>query len=891
MSTSKPQLPKIPQRLLRLLCPEHLSESIEGDLLEIFEDDLTLMDVSKAKRRYTWQVIRFIHPSIILRNKFNTSIMNYGLVKNHAKISMRNLVKGKIYSVINIAGLALGMAACLLILCFTNFEKSYDNFFTDLDQLYRVNQTAIWDKDGGIMSSSAPPLGSVLQEQYPEIISSMRINTPGNALVRYLDTKGIVHTHNENNILAVDSNFFDFFQLPLKEGTHIDALKGIGKVVITEEMALKYFGQEPAVGKILEYSENRRPLQVTAVTNTLPKNMHLNFDFLISMPTNGNVKEFDWSWIWTQMVTYIKLQPGTNPETLVPRLQDLPEQHIKASFGRLGMDFDDFVSDKGGWKFYLQPVRSIHLGSHNISNRIARTIDGTIINTLQVLAFLILVIAMINFVNLSTARSSTRNKEIGVKKTMGASVGSLISQFLIESIMISFVAVLIAFPLLTGLKQLVLNFTHIDIPVQSIFQYETIIYIIISTVFIGLLAGIYPSLYLSRFKISRVFKNNSGQSGSASRLRNALVIVQFAVSMALIAGTALIMKQLDYMQNKDLGFTKDHVLIINNAEKLGNQIESFRNEIAGLSDITQAAISMAVPGRGSWEDIFMREGSNIKLPIGQIKIDDQFFSTLEFKLKAGRLFDRDRPADNHAVIINETTARLFGWTVEESLGKKIIYPGYPEDIRVLGVVDDFHFQSLRQEINPLMFFNLRSAMWGDMRVVSVKYGDVDPTVLLSQLKTSWDQYANEIPFDYSFYDDELALMYEDEVQVGNLIGIFGGFTLFIAIIGLIGMVTYSVEKRKKEIGIRKVMGATPFEIFMMFNKQYAILGLIALVISIPISWSTLDQWLQGFAFRVSLNPTIFILSGIIVMVIAGLSVAYLSLSAASLRPSEVLKDE
>ena len=890
MSSSENQIPRFAQKILEIFCPEELLECISGDLEEKFEDDVISHGNSGARIRYVWNMIRFFHPEILFRNKFKLVTLNPALWRNNAKISIRHLVRGKIYSVINISGLALGMAVCLLILCYTQFERTFDSFHPDIDRMSRVNQTRIWSPEGGIMASTAPPLSNLLKDNYPEVESSMRINTPGRAIMRHQDQSGNVTAFNEAYILAADSNFFEFFQLPLVAGNYDEALSGFGKAVITETTAMKYFGDTPAIGQILEYGDDRTRITVSAIVEDLPENMHFDFDILLSMPTNPNVREFDWSWIWTQMVTYVKLRPGSQVAFLDEKLDDIPDQHIKASFGRLGMDFDNFISDKGGWQFYLQPVKDIHLHSIDIGNRIGPTVNGQIVGTFQILAFLILIVAMVNFVNLSTARSNTRHKELGLKKTLGALSNQLAGQLLTESVIVALLAALVSIPLIVFLRYVIMSLTQINIPIESLLNPASILLIILGSIGVGILAGAYPTLTMSRFKITRSLKGGS-EKGDSTTVRNVLVVMQFAVSMALIAGTILIFQQLDFLQNKDLGFDKEKVLIVNNAERLGNQLESFRNDLHNQSEISMASISMDVPGRGSWEDIYMKEGSNLKLPISQLKIDDYFFSTLDLEMARGRFFDVNRTADNHSVIVNETTARLFGWTNEEAIGERILYPGYPEEIRIIGVVNDFHFQSLREEIAPLMFFNLRSAMWGDMRTVSVKYNSEDISSLLSSIENIWKRYADHTPFEYSFYDQELAMLYEQEIQLGHLIALFGGLTLVIAIIEIIGMVTYSVQRRRKEIGIRKVLGASVFGIYFMINKQYLQLVVIALFISIPLAWTTLQSWLENFAFSVGLNPLHFLTSALMVLLLSGLSVAYLSLSAASAQPSEVLSEE
>jgi len=358
-----------------------------------------------------------------------------------------------------------------------------------------------------------------------------------------------------------------------------------------------------------------------------------------------------------------------------------------------------------------------------------------------------------------------------------------------------------------------------------------------------------------------------------------------------MAGTLLVFQQLQFLSNKNLGFDKENILVINDAEQLGDQIETFRNELFAFPNISNAAVAMDMPGRGSWEDIYMREGSDIKLPISQIKIDEHFFPTMGFELKRGRAFDAQRSSDRDGLIINETTAHLFDWTIDEAMGKKILYPGYPRDLTIIGIVNDFHFQSLRQNIAPLMFFNVKSNMWGNQRVVAIKYRQDEVKGIIAFVQSTWNRMSDGAPFDYSFFDEELDLLYAQEAKLMRLVAFFTGFSIFIALLGLVGMVAYLVAQRRKEIGIRKVLGASAASIILMVNSLYVKLVLLAIILSIPLSWWVMQNWLNSFAYRIDINPVIFVFAGIAEIILAVLCVGYLTLRAASVNPAMVLKDE
>ena len=883
---------KYADRFFRWFCHPDYYDDIRGDLDELYHKKKTMASQSwQTDLYYAKEVLLLLRLSLMRPFYFPNPLRNLIMLRIYIKTAFRNMRKNRAYALINILGLALGLAACLLVYAYTQFESGYDRMHPNAERLYRVNQTAVWNPAGGVMASTAPPVAALLKDQYSEIEAVTRVNTPGGQTVRYEQPGGQILTFNEPAVLAADSNFFDFFAFPLLEGDANTALKGTGKVVISPEMAEKYFGDEPALGKILEFGDSRFPVQVTGITTPQAEDMHFNFDFLWSMPTNPNVEQFDWSFIWTQVATYVRLSPKADPQELEGKFESLADDYVQPSFSRLGMNYKDFVADKGGWNFYLQPVKDIHLHSTDIGNRLGSIGDGQIVNLLRYVALLILVIALLNFINLSTARASTRAKEIGVKKTVGALKNSLISQFLVESITVATLATLLALLLIKLLQTAIHYLSGIDISLSILQSVGFIPVILLIPVGVGLLAGLYPAFYLSAFRPIQVLKGKLVSGIKSNGVRNVLVTAQFAISIALMAGTVLIYQQLQYLNQKNLGFNKENIIVINHAEKLGDRLESFRNEVRELPAVVNASTSMDVPARGRWEDIYEREGANIKLPISQIKIDEDFFPTLGLTLAKGRAFEEGRPADRQGLIVNETTEKMFAWEDGNAIGKKILYPGYPEELRIIGVVKDFHFQSLRENITPLMFFHIDAPMWGNQRVVTIKYHQEQEEQLLAQLEQQWQKMGPEVPFEYSYYDDELAQLYDQERSLSGLISIFTVFSLFIAIIGLIGLLAYAAEQRRKEIGIRKVLGASILQVFLLLNRQYFKLFLLALALAIPLAWPAMQNWLDSFAYGVSINLLNFVAAGVLVALLAFLSVSYLSLNAASANLADTLKDE
>ena len=789
------------------------------------------------------------------------------MFSNYFKIAIRSILRERYYSVIKIAGLSLGLGTSMVLLLYVLHNLSYDSFHHDIDRLYRVNQTNIWSPDGGIFSSTGPAVASALKSDFPEIEEILRINTPGGYTVRYQRPDGQVVAFNENfsNVFAADSNFFSFFDFKLKEGDPQTSLVGKNKVVLSDKAAKKLFGDEPALGKMIQvgdegakaadgsdaFSYDKHLVEVTGVTEPQPSNVHFHFDYLLSMYTNPNIKLFEWSWIWTQVVTYVKLKPGTDVEALQAKLKTFADRHAPATFKRVGIDYKEFLSSKGAWELYLQPVKDIYLysgarnGNDAIGNRLGPIGDIKYVFILGVVSVFILLIAVINFVNLSTARGSRRAKEVGVKKTLGLSRGSLIAQFQLEHVLLTAISMLLGLGVMELLRLAIQPWIGMEIPISALPPLPFALLAVFLPIVVGTLAGLYPSIYLTSFRPAEVLKGRLASGFRSSGLRNVLVVFQFTISIALMAGTLIIFSQLDYFQNQDLGLNADNIIMIDHAEKLGTQLESFRDELSLVPGVQHASVSMDI--RAGFEDIFTKESDDQKITLDQCKIDHHFFETLELSLVAGRSFEESRPSDANAVILNERAVQQLGWTPEQAVGQRLIYTG--DDVgplEIIGVVRDFHFQSLRETIAPMLFLNINTRMWGDSRIVSLKVAPGKLQEVLAAVEKKWDKRVSETPLEYTFYDEQLKAQYRQEQQAGSLFSIFTILSISIAMIGLVGLVAYSAEQRKKEIGIRKVFGASLSSIYMMINAQYVRLLIIALLIATPVSWWIMEQWLNTY---------------------------------------------
>ncbi len=576
--------------------------------------------------------------------------------------------------------------------------------------------------------------------------------------------------------------------------------------------------------------EERRAIEVTGVTEVQPANSHFHFDYLLSMETIPEVKKRDWSWVWTHMATYVRLRTDALPIALETKMSKMGEKIIKPAFAVRGMNYDNT-----SWNFHLQPMRGIHLRSGD--NRLGPVGDIRYAWTFGVIGVFVLVIAAINFINLSTARGTKRAKEVGVKKTLGALRSSLISQFQSESIFLTTFSTLLALILVEGLRALITRVVGIEIPFTLWKDREMLWILPLVPLVIGFLAGLYPSFYLTAFQPVQVLKGKISSGMANSGLRNGLVVIQFTISIALIAGTIIVFQQLKFIGSTHLGFDKENVLLLKYAEKLTNHLEAFRSEVETFPGVTDVGIAMEVPGGGVWDDGFARENSSVNVAVAIIKIDEHYFKSMDFKLVAGRAYEKERPSDKNAVIPNETTVRLFGWTPEQAIGQVIIYPGNDNSRHeIIGVMKDFNYQSLHQAITPLMFCKVDSDIWGDWRTLTVKFKSADIAGLIQHIENRWNKILNDTPMSYSFLDKDLASQYQAEQQLGGLFGIFSSLSILIAMIGLVGLVAYSAEVRKKEIGIRKVFGASTGRIVVMMNSHFIRLIIVSFFIAIPFSW-------------------------------------------------------
>jgi len=806
------------------------------------------------------------------------------MIKNYLKVTFRNIGKYKAYSLINIAGLAIGLAACVLILLYVQDELSFDTYHEQGDQIYRVILDAAVMDQTIVTTNTSAPMAAVLIEEYPEVLNSTRFNEAGRVLISYEE-----HRFYEERFYWADSTVFDIFTFPLVKGNPATALTQPNTVVISEEMAQKYFGEEEPVGKQLRY-DNRVDYEITGVFQNLLHNSHFTFDFLASFVTQPRAASP--VWVSNSFYTYILLQEGYNPSDLEAKFPDLVAKYVAPQIEQaIGQSFDAALEAGLRWGFYLENLPDIYLHS-NASDQIERTGDIRYIYILSAIALFILLIACINFMNLSTARSSNRAKEVGLRKVMGSERTQLIWQFLGESILMALLALVFALILIW----LVLPTFNNVADKMLMFGLNSVLSMIGFALIVGLLSGMYPAFVLSGFQPVSVLKGTFRSGAKHSWFRSILVVTQFTISIALLVGTGIVFQQLRFMQNKDLGFEKEQVVILPlETAEAQRAFDAFRSEITQHTGVVNAAASTGLPGHIHNNTAFRQEGARDEdvFLAAQLSATYDYIETLDIEMVVGRDFSRDFSTDSAAVVVNESAVTQMGWEPEEAVGKSLTLVGSGDDgdpdfvAEIIGVMKDFHFVSLHEEIYPMVI--TFSGEGGFYLPVRLKPENISET--LAFLEEKWQAFEPAHPYRYYFLDEDFGRFYEQEERLGQIFGYFTALAIFIACLGLFGLASFITEQRTKEIGVRKVLGASIPGIVVMLSKEFTKLVLIASVIAFPIAFYAMNRWLQDFAYKIDIRVGVFLLAGFLALLIACLTVSYQSIRAAVANPIKSLRYE
>lgn len=862
---------KRPSRVARWILGRLSVYSSKYLIKEDLEEVYIMLCQSKGRRRArAW----FWHQTLLaigyyVRYRFSWRSF---MLKNYLKTTFRHMKRNKVYSFINIAGLAVGLACFVLILLFVRFELSFDNFHENGNQIYRFykkREVAGSSYMGNSYFMTTPAiLAPTLKENFPEVVNATRLNGAKNRLLTY-DGKQLY----EDGIYA-DNEFLAIFTFPLIRGSKAEALTEPLSIVLTESLATKIFGSEDPLGKSLGISAQENDYKITGIMKDVPTNSHLKFSFIISfISLESRNRNFD-DWYRNSYFTYVRLQEGIDYREFEKKIAVFLDRYAPKRYAN--------------YTGYLQPLRKAHLYSH-FNFDPAVTSDIRNIYLYSAIAFIILLIACVNYMNLSTARSSQRAKEVGMRKVVGASRREIIGQFLGESTLTAFLALTLGLFIVKASLPLFSSFLGQSIPFDLSESPFLVLVLLIVILFVGLFSGSYPALFLSAFHPVQILKGVTGRAKKGAGLRNGLVTFQFSISIILIVCTIVVYSQLHFIRHKDPGYNRDHVVIVPLRDnRMGENLEVAKNLLGENPNILGVSASSHLPidiGNRNTISVLNGEGEEVEISAYYALVDFNFLDVLDIKLAAGRNFSKDFGTDpEHAVIINETAAERLGW--EDPLGKSYSIQR-DWDQKVIGVVKDFHFQSYHLDIEPMAL--IMKDFWANYLYVKIRSTDIPATI--AYIQKVYDEHKLHHTFDYYFLDEAFNKAYITEQKFGTTFRIFSFLAVFISALGLFGLASFSAEQKTKEIGIRKVLGASAFNITFLLSRQFMRWILIANLISWPIAYYAMNRWLQSFAYRTSLHVWIFALAAGLALLIALATVSYQSIKAAVANPVDSLRYE
>ena len=807
------------------------------------------------------------------------------MIKNFIITAWRNLRRNKVFSLINVFGLAVGLACCMLISAYLYQELTYDTYSANAKQLYRVALHSSGNNTAADFPNVDVAVGQGIKNAFPQVLDFTRLSQRGPVFVKYNEKQ-----FKENKIVMIDPNFFQLFSISLVDGDSKTALTEPNTLVITKAFGKKYFGNSPALGKMVSVGPNL--LKITGIIDEIPDNSHFHADAFISMATFVTATTRQ-TWSNVGYFTYLLLDKSADPKKLEAGFPKLVAKNVVPEIQHdMGVSLAEAQKSVNSFLFFLQPVTDIHLHS---ASKYEFEANGDIhyVYIFGALAFFILLLACINFTNLSTASSSNRSKEIGIRKVLGSEKNKLVLQFLTESVMLTALAMLFALGLIYLLLPYFNNLAGKHIDMLFFLNFKALGLQIALILFVGLIAGIYPAFFLSSFKILAVLKGNStAQTTGKGGLRSSLIVCQFAISTALIISTFVVYQQLHFMQNKKLGYDKNQVLVINDTYTLGNNIVAFKQQLLNDHRIVNASISSNVPGFNNMggTEIYAKDladkGTRTEIQSGIYWVEDSYIPTLGIQIIKGRNFYPPSPADSISVIVNEAAVRDLGFGNIDPIGKTIIRSGQ-RHYTIVGVVKDFHYTSAKQKIAPLMM--LPSTNSPGSIIARIKTADVQP--LLADIKRQWDLYNPGTPFSYSFLDEQYQSLYNTEERTGQIFTSFAVIAVIIASLGLFGLAAFMIRQRVKEIGIRKVLGATSGSITIMLSKEFLKLIVIASLIAFPVTWYAMSKWLQDFAYRIDIQWWVFVLAAGIALLVAAATISFQSIKAALANPVKSLRSE
>lgn len=799
------------------------------------------------------------------------------MFSNFIKITLRNLLKYKAYSFINIAGLAIGIACCILILLFVRDELSYDKFQRNYDHIYRAYLDARIGNNEHFAAVTPEPMAEALVRDFPQVKAAVKLNGFGNPVLRYQDK-----VFSEARYFWTDSTIFDVFTIEFIKGDAQNALNQPNTLVITEQTAEKYFGDDDPLGKVINY-DNRIDLLVTGVVKAFPANAHFHFDFLGSLVGQTGSEQF---WFRNNYYTYFVLRDGVDPKAFESLMNDKFIEYSSPEIeAATGLSMAENIEQGFRYRFSLQPLADIHLKSH-LEFEIEPNSDIAYVYSFAVIAVGILLIAMINFMNLTTAKSAGRAKEVGIRKTLGSSFNQLIRQFLAESVVISFLAVALAVGLVYLLLPLFNEIAQKEFTAGFLANPGVIFSLILLSVLIGILAGSYPAFFLASFKPVAVLSGKFKLGARGAFLRSGLVVFQFALSIILIAGTLIVYSQLQYIQSKNLGYNKAQVLILHKTDHLGAGLAGFMDELKANPDIIHASNSGHVIGSSFGSYTFRMKDQPEQAPIllWLTFTDVDFANTYQFKFKEGRYYSTDRATDSTAIVVNEAALKVFG-IKGDPVGQEVVFVGGDYNdraVRIIGVIEDFHFESFHSKIKPVALKLWGAGDFGSYVSVRIAADQMPETI--EYIREKWLRYAGQQAFEYTFLDEDFTKIHAAEQRTGKLFTTFSILAILVACLGLFGLAAYTAAQRTKEIGIRKVLGASVTSILILLSKEFTKWVIISNLIAWPAAYFLMNQWLQDFHYRIDIGIWVFITAGVVSLAVAIITVSSQAIKAAVRNP-------
>jgi len=830
------------------------------------------------------------------------------MLKNMFIIALRNAARHKQFTVLNVVGLSIGLTACLLIGLYVQDEYKFDKQFQDIDRIYRVHMPFIWGDWEEEFTSTGPNVAIAMREDLPEFEQVTRVHEPDADYLSYQRADGTKLQFDEQNFFVADTNFFEVFSFEFVKGDPKTAFQRPGQLVITEETAERYFGNEEPIGKTIhiDRGESAGDLLVSGVIKNVPIHSHLQFDMIATMYTIPYIEARQWTWIWTTFGTYGKVKPGVDIESLEAKMQGLPAKWGEVTAQRVfQQSWEEYIGGKE-WFLKLQPLSEAYVHTPVTGNRFGPSGNIQYIQIFSAVGILVLILSCVNFMNLSTARSANRAKEVGIRKVLGSERGQLIRQFIFESILYVSVSTIFAIVLAEFFMS---GFNAIAAKELSLYQElrhpVNVIGLLGFVVFMGFISGSYPAFYLSSFRPINILKSKAMQGFKGKRVRNLLVFFQFTMSIALILCTVFVQKQLDYTANYDLGFDKENILQVENLEILGADANAFKNIIAEMNEVEMVALSNLTPPFISNEDKYIADEPDAEIvTLKSNLIDEDYIDLLGLEFLWGRNFEKGRPNDKYGAVINESALRDLGWTLEDfESGAKVRSIAFPWDkerkFEVIGIVKNFNYNSLRFDIDPLMMVHQdNERAWNNgSQVLSIRLLEntisnrADLNGLIDIVQAAFDGLSNGGLFEYSFLDRDFENTFRNEQRMGQVLNIFTIMAITIACLGLFGLASFTAEQRKKELGVRKVLGASVIRLVYNFGSEFSLLIIISALVASPLAYLFVSDWLTGFEYKTNISWWVFGVAGLSALAISWLTIGYQSFRSAMMNPTEILRDE